>query len=138
MWVWAGRVGGWVGGASPSQPPTNQPTPAPRPCLQTFFANERTFLAWLHMAVTIGSVSTALLGFSGSSKADPGVSRPAGRAVCVCGGDELSCASKAHLGVRQLAGMAWTGREGGGRKACVSPVLDVLGMRGSRYRLAPH
>ena len=40
---------------------------------QTFFANERTFLSWLHMAVTIGSIATALLGFSGSSKADPGV-----------------------------------------------------------------
>jgi uncharacterized membrane protein YidH (DUF202 family) len=31
---------------------------------KTFFANERTFLAWLHMAVTLGSISAALLGFS--------------------------------------------------------------------------
>ena len=31
---------------------------------KTFFANERTFLAWLHMAVTIGSISAALLGFA--------------------------------------------------------------------------
>ncbi|PSC71737.1 VTC domain-containing [Micractinium conductrix] len=42
---------------------------------KTFFANERTFLSWLHMAVTIGSIATALLGFSGSSKADPGGGR---------------------------------------------------------------
>ncbi len=31
---------------------------------KTFFANERTFLAWLHMAVTLGSISAALLGFA--------------------------------------------------------------------------
>jgi uncharacterized membrane protein YidH (DUF202 family) len=31
---------------------------------KTFLANERTFLAWLHMAVTIGSISAALLGFA--------------------------------------------------------------------------
>ena len=38
---------------------------------KTFFANERTFLAWLHMALTMGSISAAMLGFSatGSSKA---------------------------------------------------------------------
>ena len=29
-------------------------------------ANERTFLAWLSMAVTIGSVSAALVGFTAS------------------------------------------------------------------------
>jgi len=34
---------------------------------KTFFANERTFLAWLHMAVTIGSISAALLGFASDS-----------------------------------------------------------------------
>lgn len=33
---------------------------------KTFFANERTFLSWLHMAVTIGSISAALLGFAGT------------------------------------------------------------------------
>jgi uncharacterized membrane protein YidH (DUF202 family) len=33
---------------------------------KTFFANERTFLAWLHMAVTVASISAALLGFSSS------------------------------------------------------------------------
>jgi uncharacterized membrane protein YidH (DUF202 family) len=31
---------------------------------KTFFANERTFLSWLHMAVTLGSIAAALLGFS--------------------------------------------------------------------------
>ena len=35
---------------------------------KTFFANERTFLTWLHMAVTIGTIAAALLGFSGSAQ----------------------------------------------------------------------
>lgn len=38
---------------------------------KTFFANERTFLSWLHMAVTIGSIGAALLGFSGAATQDP-------------------------------------------------------------------
>ena len=38
---------------------------------KTFFANERTFLSWLHMAVTIGSIGAALLGFSGASPRSP-------------------------------------------------------------------
>lgn len=36
---------------------------------KTFLANERTFLSWLHMAVTIGSIAAALLGFAGSPAA---------------------------------------------------------------------
>ena len=35
---------------------------------KTFFANERTFLTWMHMAVTIGTIAAALLGFSGSAQ----------------------------------------------------------------------
>lgn len=31
---------------------------------KTFFANERTFLAWLHMALTMGSIATAMIGIS--------------------------------------------------------------------------
>ena len=31
---------------------------------KTFFANERTFLGWLHTGVTLGSIGGALLGFS--------------------------------------------------------------------------
>ena len=31
---------------------------------KAFFANERTFLHWLNMSVTIGSISAALLGRS--------------------------------------------------------------------------
>jgi SPX domain protein involved in polyphosphate accumulation/uncharacterized membrane protein YidH (DUF202 family) len=31
---------------------------------KTFFANERTFLAWLHMSVTLGSISSALTVFA--------------------------------------------------------------------------
>ncbi len=42
---------------------------------KTFFANERTFLSWLHMAVTIGSIGAALLGFSTTA------SRPAAAAA---------------------------------------------------------
>ncbi len=34
---------------------------------KVFFANERTFLAWLHMAVTLASISIAILAFSESS-----------------------------------------------------------------------
>ncbi|GFH26352.1 vacuolar transporter chaperone 4, partial [Haematococcus lacustris] len=40
---------------------------------KTFFANERTFLAWLHMAVTLGSIAAALLGFSSGGSSDPGM-----------------------------------------------------------------
>eukprot|EP00983_Pelagomonas_calceolata_P068677 1150028-Pelagomonas_calceolata.AAC.7 len=36
---------------------------------KTFFANERTFLSWLHMAVTLGSISAALLGFAAGAHA---------------------------------------------------------------------
>jgi uncharacterized membrane protein YidH (DUF202 family) len=31
---------------------------------KVFFANERTFLAWLHMAVTLASISIAILAFA--------------------------------------------------------------------------
>jgi uncharacterized membrane protein YidH (DUF202 family) len=36
---------------------------------KTFLANERTFLSWLHMAVTVGSIAAALIGFAGSEAA---------------------------------------------------------------------
>lgn len=31
---------------------------------KVFFANERTFLSWLHISVTLGSVGAVVLGFS--------------------------------------------------------------------------
>lgn len=34
---------------------------------KTFLANERTFLSWLHMSVTIGSIAAALLSFAGTA-----------------------------------------------------------------------
>ncbi len=34
---------------------------------KVFFANERTFLAWLNMAVTLGTISLAIVAFSDSS-----------------------------------------------------------------------
>ena len=55
---------------------------------KTFFANERTFLSWLHMAVTIGSIAAALLGFAGVTeshkKPDIRVSPVAELIACVC------------------------------------------------------
>lgn len=35
---------------------------------KTFLASERTFLSWMHMAITLASIATALLAFAGSSK----------------------------------------------------------------------
>lgn len=34
---------------------------------KTYFANERTFLAWLGMATTLGTISTAIAGFAGAA-----------------------------------------------------------------------
>mmetsp|Transcript_6679 Transcript_6679/g.19222 ORF Transcript_6679/g.19222 Transcript_6679/m.19222 type:complete len:157 (+) Transcript_6679:440-910(+) len=36
---------------------------------KTFFALERTYLSWMHMAVTLGGVTSALVGFSYSENA---------------------------------------------------------------------
>ena len=73
-----GRSGGGGGGilewwfAKPAPPPVQElPVQALLPAKtepKTYFANERTFLSWLHMAVTIGSVASALLGFTGSTR----------------------------------------------------------------------
>ncbi|KAK9807602.1 hypothetical protein WJX72_003870 [[Myrmecia] bisecta] len=35
---------------------------------KAFFANERTFLHWMNMSVTIGSISAAMLGISGHAQ----------------------------------------------------------------------
>jgi hypothetical protein len=51
-------------GMAPPDHPELARTTAMRLEPKTFFANERTFLAWLHMAVTLGSISAALLGFA--------------------------------------------------------------------------
>lgn len=39
---------------------------------KTYFANERTFLAWLGMATTLGTVSTAIAGFVVDGRQRPG------------------------------------------------------------------
>ncbi|CAD7705264.1 unnamed protein product [Ostreobium quekettii] len=39
---------------------------------KTFFANERTYLAWLNMAITVGSIAIALLGFGGTASRKQG------------------------------------------------------------------
>ncbi|GBG00374.1 hypothetical protein Rsub_13056 [Raphidocelis subcapitata] len=57
----------WLGpreGAAARARPAGAPAMRIEP--KTFFANERTFLSWLHMSVTIGSIAAALLSFSGS------------------------------------------------------------------------
>ena len=35
---------------------------------KTFFANERTFLKWVHISVTMGGMGGVILGFESSSK----------------------------------------------------------------------
>ena len=56
--------------AKPPMPPRRASIPTPPQGHQpkTVFANERTFLSWLHMAVTMGSISAALLGYTANSK----------------------------------------------------------------------
>jgi uncharacterized membrane protein YidH (DUF202 family) len=39
---------------------------------KTFLASERTFLTWLHMAVTVSSIAAALLAFSATSEKSAG------------------------------------------------------------------
>jgi len=53
-----------LAGAAPSGPGA---TPPMRLEPKTFLANERTFLSWLHMAVTVGSIAAALLSFAGTA-----------------------------------------------------------------------
>jgi uncharacterized membrane protein YidH (DUF202 family) len=35
---------------------------------KVFFANERTFLAWLHMSVTLASISVAIVAFADANE----------------------------------------------------------------------
>ena len=56
---------------------TSTPPPPQTRCLQrlepkTFLASERTFLAWMHMAVTLGSIAAALLAFAAGSAKSKG------------------------------------------------------------------
>ncbi|KAF6262836.1 VTC domain-containing protein [Scenedesmus sp. NREL 46B-D3] len=70
-----GEGGFWMRLLGPrGPPPVRQPgTAMMRIEPKTFFANERTFLSWLHMAVTLGSIAAALLGFS-NTKGQAGLS----------------------------------------------------------------
>ena len=45
---------------------------------KVFFANERTLLSWLHMSVTLGTISAGLLTLSGSSKGGAASSKVVG------------------------------------------------------------
>ena len=67
-------LGWYFNSRRPRDPPPMARTTPMRIEPKTFFANERTFLSWLHMAVTIGSIAAALLGFAGiaDAKARPG------------------------------------------------------------------
>ena len=40
-------------------------------CTQVFFANERTFLAWVHMALMLGGMAVGIIGFSTKSGLSP-------------------------------------------------------------------
>ena len=56
---------GYTGCCAPPRPPGWKERKVPmRIEPKTFFASERTYLAWLHTAVTLGSIGGALLGFS--------------------------------------------------------------------------
>ena len=47
-------------------------TPSTRlDCTQVFFANERTFLAWVHMALMLGGMAVGIIGFSTKSGLSP-------------------------------------------------------------------
>jgi len=68
---------------APSAPANNASTNLLRRTeAKAFFANERTFLHWMNMAVTTGSISAALLGVSGHAHKHWG-SEYVGRAVSV-------------------------------------------------------
>jgi hypothetical protein len=85
------------------QPPRSLAYPPARPP-QTFFANERTFLSWLHMAVVIGSISTALLGVAGPTS----TKGPAEPEVCWgwCAGARFAPAPGGSLpGVASMRGL---------------------------------
>ncbi|RYG95023.1 DUF202 domain-containing protein [archaeon] len=62
--------GGWFGRADGYQPIDNgavQAKPRKVPVKiepKVFFANERTFLAWLHMSITLATISIAILAFA--------------------------------------------------------------------------
>ncbi|CAH0363829.1 unnamed protein product [Pelagomonas calceolata] len=43
----------------------------PRCAAQVFFANERTFLAWVHMALMLGGMAVGIIGFSTKSGLSP-------------------------------------------------------------------
>eukprot|EP01031_Cornospumella_fuschlensis_P026689 gene26689-32250_t len=66
----ASWFGSWFGRADGYQPiDTVAPTAKPRKVPvkiepKVFFANERTFLAWLHMSITLASISIAILAFA--------------------------------------------------------------------------
>lgn len=45
---------------------------------KAFFANERTFLHWMNMSVTIGSIAAALVGLSGHAHKNWGDTNAAG------------------------------------------------------------
>lgn len=61
----------WWFGKPPMASRPRMPGVVPeKPDPKTYFANERTFLSWLHMAVTMGSIAAAMLGFSSSASHD--------------------------------------------------------------------
>lgn len=60
--------------------PNERPGPPPLP--QTFLASERTFLSWMHMAITLGSIAAALLAFAAGSKKSKSPMHTVGAGSC--------------------------------------------------------
>ena len=97
---------------APHSQPTAHPLPArrpPRPAPQRlepkiFLASERTFLSWLHMAITLGAIAAALLSFSATAEKQ----RATGHMVGPGGSGWVW----AGLGG---SGQAWVGLGGAGR-----------------------
>jgi uncharacterized membrane protein YidH (DUF202 family) len=65
-----GGGGGGAGGVAGGSPVAGVVPMRLEP--KTFLANERTFLSWLHMSVTIGSIAAALLSFAGTAPSGAG------------------------------------------------------------------
>jgi uncharacterized membrane protein YidH (DUF202 family) len=57
--------------ATKRRPDRTTPWPRRVSIAQVFFANERTFLAWVHMALMLGGMAVGIIGFSTKSGLSP-------------------------------------------------------------------
>jgi len=133
--------------SSPTSAPSSSPTWPPRrpAAAKTFFANERTFLAWLQVAVLLLLLGVSLLGGpargtevvlgdrgggSGAPVAPP--TSPAAKASLIAGG-VVAPAAVCFLGYafavfrRRAARLAWGGAGGLGRRGEEEGYSDARG-----------